>query len=186
MIDKNRLIEILSRLGESLDSPAKICIFGSGATILEGQDGRQTQDIDIWRNQSSVDLGALQRACKNAGILFSPDGDVPPDAEYLKIVRPGVVRLPESFPLEVKEVFGRLEVVTPPMSLIAALKLARGTEVDLEDAAWVIKSRLCTIDDVKAWAYKIPDEVLSETSLENVTFVKLLLDREGYGSTSPP
>lgn len=174
MIDRNRLRDILASIGSSLTVPTKICLIGSGATLLMGQDDRQTPDIDVWKNRSSIDMIALKKACEDAGILFDPRSEDIGNSEYIQIVRSGVVSLPDDFPLENSESYGLLEVVTPPISLIAALKLARGNETDLQDSAWIVNNRLAEIDDIRQWAEKIPDPFLSGGSVENIMILELL------------
>ena len=39
-------------------------------------------------------------ACQDAGLLFDPKGELDPDAVYVQIVQPGVVKLPTEFKLD--------------------------------------------------------------------------------------
>jgi hypothetical protein len=174
MIDKDTLLERLSRIGESIKAPMRICIIGSGASLLAGQPSRATPDIDVWRDASEIDIGAFRSGCLDAGLLFDPAGEVPDDAEYVQIVRTGVVSLPKDFPVGITETFGNLQVFTPPLGLIAALKLARGSETDFEDAAWIIDAGHATVAEIREWSSRIPDGPLSEASLENVVILELI------------
>jgi hypothetical protein len=178
MIDRETLLDRLSAIGEALDRPAKICLIGSGATLFAGQDSRQTPDIDVWRPSSDFDLMAFRKACLSAGLLFDPTGHVPDGVEYIQLIREGVVSLPHDFPIGSKETFGNLEVFIPPLSLIAALKLARGSESDLADAAWIVKSQAVSLSEIKDWSNAIPNQQLSETSLDNIVILELILSQD--------
>lgn len=118
--------------------------------------------------------------------MFDPKGAVPDDKEYLQIVRSGIVSLPEEFPVGFSETFGNLEVFTPPLALVAALKLARGSESDLHDATWIVQNKLASVDEIRDWSGKIPDRGLSETAVENVVILEVtLVAPEGDTSWEP-
>ena len=94
MIDRDRLHDILSAIGKELRKPARLTLIGSAASIISGQGGRQTPDIDVWRPASDFDAEDFRNACEKAGILYDPKGQIGDEDEYIQIVRPGIVSLP--------------------------------------------------------------------------------------------
>jgi hypothetical protein len=47
MIDRAKIEQILMEIGRHLRRPSTIVIVGSTASMLSGQDDRQTPDIDV-------------------------------------------------------------------------------------------------------------------------------------------
>ena len=129
-IDRARLMSILDALGQKLSKPTTICLIGSSPGILRGQPERQSAGIDIWRPASAYDETDLRRACRESGILFDRKGELDPDAIYLQVVAPGIVKLPEDFKFDILGQYGALEVAMPKPALLSAAKLARGQARD--------------------------------------------------------
>jgi hypothetical protein len=173
--DRKRLMEIFETLGGTLAKPTTICVIGSSPGIASGQPERQTPDIDVWRQGSSYDESAFRKACEQAGVLFDPRGQhLDPEEIYVQIVRKGIVNLPPAFEVELVGEFGNLRVVMPDPSLLVAAKLARGTPRDIEDAAWWMRERALTVDDVRRAIGALPDPVQRETATENVVLLELV------------
>jgi hypothetical protein len=86
-------MRIFDALGQKLTRPATICVIGSSPGIVSGQPDRQSAGIDIWRQRSAYDETELRRGCQELGLLFDPKGELDPDAIYLQVVRPGIVKL---------------------------------------------------------------------------------------------
>jgi hypothetical protein len=173
--DRKRLMEIFEALGGALAKPTTICVIGSSPGIALGQPERQTPDIDVWRQESSYDESAFQKACEQAGVLFDPRGEhLDPDVIYVQVIRKGIVNLPPGFGVELVGEFGSLRVVMPDPSLLVAAKLARGTPRDVEDAAWWMRERALTADDIRRSIGALPDPVQRETASENVVLVELV------------
>jgi transcriptional regulator with XRE-family HTH domain len=179
VIEKATLEGLLAALGETLAEPTTLCIVGSAAAILLGQPERQTPDIDIWGPESDFDIGALRRACAQAGLLYDPRGEVDPGAVYLQILRPGITMFPEHFAAERIGRFGKLTLVMPPPVLIVATKLARGLESDIEDAAWWMRERDLSIAAVEAAIALIPQADNREAARENLILIHLVA--KGHG-----
>jgi hypothetical protein len=174
-VDRNRLVQIFEEIGKSLTTPATICLIGSSPGIASGQPDRQSMDIDVWNQRSAFDQTEFRKACQAAGVLFDPKGEVDPDAVYVQIVRPGVVRLPPEFEVEVLGQYGNLTVAMPPPALLSAAKLARGDERDIEDVAWWIKERALTLDDIREAVGTLPDHHQREVADGNMVLVGLFV-----------
>lgn len=173
-IEKGTAENLLSAIGNYLVEPTTICIVGSTAAILLGQLERQTPDINVWGPESDFDIGALKRACEQAGMLYDPRGEIDPDAVYMQILRPGITMFPEHFPVEKIGRFGNLTVVMPPPELIVATKLARGLDSDVEDAAWWIRERNLSVETIDDAIARIPQPANQEAARDNLILVQLV------------
>ena len=173
-IDCARLVSILDALGQKLSKPTTICIIGSSPGILRGQPDRQSADIDIWRPASAYDETDLRRACQEQGILFDSKGELDPDAIYLQVVAPGIVKLPEDLPVDILGQYGALTVAMPAAALLSAAKQVRGEPRDVEDVAWWIKEQALDLSDIRAAIGLLPDGTQRENAQENIVFVELL------------
>ncbi|MET4356392.1 hypothetical protein ABIC08_006355 [Bradyrhizobium sp. RT9b] len=173
--DRKRLMEIFEALGDTLAKPTTICVIGSSPGIASGQPERQAPYIDVWRQESSYDESTFRRACEQAGVLFDPRGEhLDPEEIYVQVVRKGIVNLPPGFEVESVGEFGNLRVVMPDPSLLVAGKLARGMPRDVEDAAWWMRERALTADDIRRAIGALPDPIQRETASENVVLAELV------------
>ena len=177
-IDRDRLATVFTGIGAALKLPASLCLIGSAPAIHCGQPGRQTQDIDVWGPQSDFDPGDLAQACRSAGVLFNPVGETGPDDIYLQIVRPGVVVLPAHFEPEVLARFGKLTVAMAPPAILAASKLTRAAERDLDDIVWWLRTRKIGLNEVEAAISRLPGEMNRETAAENMIIVRLIAGKD--------
>ena len=69
--------------------------------------------------------------------------------------------------------FGHLVVARPPTELIVASKLSRGSETDLEDAAWRVANAGLSLQAVAKAIRELPRNADRETADENLVFLKL-------------
>jgi hypothetical protein len=173
-IDRARVLTIFEALGARLSEPTTLCLIGSTPAILLGQDERQTQDIDVWHPASDYDAGELARACRDLGVLFDPKSELDPEAIYIQIVRPGIVSLPTPIELEVLERFGYLTVAMPAPAMIAAAKLTRASERDIEDVTWWIRYRALDPDAIEQAIGALPRAIDRETARDNMVIVRLV------------
>ena len=111
-------------------------------------------------------------------LLYDPKGELDPDAIYLQVVQPGIVKLPEDFAVEILGRYGALTVGMPAPALLSAAKLARGEARDIEDIAWWIKERALKLDDIRAAIGSLPDPSQRATAQENIVFVELVVAAE--------
>jgi hypothetical protein len=174
-IDRKHLIQILEALGEKLKKPTTICLIGSSPGIASGQPDRQSLAIDVWHQASAYDETELRKACIDLDLLFDPKEELSPDAIYLQIVRPGVVKLPEAFDVEVLGQYGNLKVVMPIPALLSAAKLVRGDARDVEDVAWWIKERSLDLEEIRTAVGTLPDASQRESATENIVLVELVV-----------
>ena len=176
-INREKLREILTRMGQALKRPTALCLIGSAPGILAGQMDRNTADIDVWRPMSKYTDDDLEAACAEAGLRFDPKGDVDDDDIYIQIVEPGIVALPENFEPYVAATFGNLDIVIPPASAIAASTLVRASPQDVEDIGWWMRHRALTVDEIAAAIRQISVPSDRETAMENLVYVRLLEKR---------
>lgn len=174
-IDAAHINEIFSRLGQALRKPAHLCLIGSTPGIATGQSDRQTPDIDVWHASSAYDPGDLADACRASGILFNPHDDIDAESIYIQIIRPGIVALPREFEMETIGVFGNLTVKMPYPELLAAAKLVRGSEIDIDDIVWWINQRGFDISDIELAVSRLPRENHRETAKENLVLAQLVV-----------
>ena len=177
-IDRNRLIQIFEALGQKFTKPTTVCLIGSSPGIVSGQPDRQSPDIDVWRQESSYDETEFRKACQDLDVLFDPRGELDPDAIYVQIVRPGIVKLPAGFGVEVLGQYGSLTVVMPEPALLSAAKLVRGHPRDVEDVAWWVKERALSLDEIRAAVGSLPDSSHREAAGENIVLVELIVADE--------
>lgn len=178
-IDAEKIVSIFEKLGQHLQTPTVLCLIGSTPGIASGQVARQTPDMDVWFPRSEFDVSDLSKACAEAGILFNPTGEIDPDSIYIQIVRrSGIVDLPDNFAPESIGRFGNLTVVMPPPEYLAAAKLVRGSETDIEDVVWWIRQRGLDRSDIEQAISTFPNESDRENATENLTFVQLVSGRD--------
>lgn len=173
-LDRAQVLAIFEALGAKLSQPTTLCLIGSTPAIMLGQDGRQTQDIDIWHPASHYDTGELARICCEIGVLFDPTGDLDPDMVYLQIMRPGMVSLPSDIAPESIARFGNLTITMPPPALIAARKLTRASERDIEDVVWWVRQRALDTADLAEAIEALPRAIDREIARDNMVFIKLI------------
>jgi hypothetical protein len=173
-LDRERVLRLFEELGERLAVPATLCLIGSTPAIATGQPGRQTADIDIWHARSEYDAGDLARACRELNVLYDPRGEIAADAIYVQVVRPGIVALPLDFDLETIGRFGKLTVAMPPPQVIAAAKLVRGSNVDIEDVVWWSRQRNLTPADIEASIDRLPSATDREAASGNALILRLI------------
>jgi hypothetical protein len=177
-IDPTRLMQIFDELGKRLVAPSTICLIGSSPGIVSGQADRQSMDIDVWRPRSTFDDTEFRRACQEAGLLFDPKGELDPEAVYVQIVQPGIVKLPADFKLDILGRYGALTVAMPEPALLSAAKLVRGDPRDIEDVAWWVKERALDLDAIRAAVSALPDASQREVAGGNVILVELIVTKE--------
>ncbi len=177
-IDRDRLVKIFGELGQKLAKPTTICVIGSSPGIVSGQPDRQSAVIDVWRQRSVYDETEFRRACQELGLLYDPKGELDPDAVYVQIVQPGIVKLPLDFKVEILGRYGNLTVAMPDPALLSAAKLVRGDPRDIEDVAWWVKERAFDLDEIRAAIDSLPDVTQRETAGENIFLVELVVANE--------
>jgi len=148
-IDKAELKALLEKIDSGLDSEQTICLIGSGATILLGQEARATEDLDVWAQASRISVPSFRVAIEEAGMEFDPKDEFP-SLPYVQIVHPGIVQVPGydprartwlKKPEQVIWQGRKLTVTCPPGEALIASKLVRGSERDFEDCLWIMAAQ---------------------------------------------
>ena len=182
MLDLESLRGVLERIDRNLKEDASVCLIGSAATILLGQPGRGTEDLDAWAHASRFREDALRSAVQAAGLAFDPKEEFP-EGLYLQVVHPGIVQVPGYDPVEHRW-FGqevvvawqgeRLTVTVPPPEAIVASKLVRGDERDLEDCLWLMAARDVDAEAVLRAVRQMPRRARedAESNLEILSLMK--------------
>ncbi len=174
--------DVLERMDRNLEEDASVCLIGSAATILLGQPGRGTDDLDAWARASRFREEALRSAVEAAGLAFDPKEEFP-EEPYLQVVHPGIVQVPGYDPAE-RKWFGqaeevvwkgeRLTVTVPPPEAIVASKLVRGDDRDLEDCLWLMAARQVDAEAVMRAVRQMPRQARedAEGNLELLSMMK--------------
>lgn len=182
MLDLSSLTGVLERMDQNLDEDASLCLIGSAATILLGQPGRGTEDLDAWARASRFREEALRSAVEAAGLAFDPKEEFPGEP-YLQVVHPGIVQVPGYDPVEHRW-FGQeeevvwqgehLTVTVPPPEAIMASKLVRGDDRDLEDCLWLMAAREIDAEAVLRAVRQMPRRARedAEGNLEILSLMK--------------
>ncbi len=180
-LNGKELASLLRRFDANMESPGTICLIGSGATILLGQPTRQTDDIDVWARASRVKLDDLRRAVEASGLGFDPKDEFPA-LPYLQVVHPGIVQVP-GWDAEKREWLGeperevwkgeRLTVTVPPPRIIAASKLVRGDDRDLEDCLWLMAAHGVGAQEIMAAIKGLPRDP-REKATDNLDILKMM------------
>jgi hypothetical protein len=178
-IDREHLARIFDELGKNLITPTTICVIGSSPGIISGQPDRQSQEIAVWRPGSKYDETDFRRVRRNLGIVFDPKGQLEPNAIYVQIIQPGVVKLPPDYIVEVLGQYGTLTVTMPQPALLLAAKLVRGDQRDIEDIAWWVKEHALDLKEIRAAIGSFPDSFDREAAGENIVLVELFIADKG-------
>ena len=175
---------VIERLDDALDRPQTICVIGAAAVLSLGHASRQTGEIDVWRPASSINDRALARAGKAAGIAIDNRTDLP-DGVYLQIIRPGVVQLPPfvdglwaTGDANVTVWEGdKLRVEAAPAAVIAAAKLVRAEDRDLDDCIFLIRSNQTSRGSILRAIHAIQDPGAIGMAEENIVLLDVMASR---------
>lgn len=157
----------LVRIGGALKKPARITVIGSVLSMSMGQGGRETGDVDIWRQTSCFDPSDFRQACESAGVSFNPKGYVVPDSLYVQLVDPDIVHLGEFKDLTEVQRYGNLTVDRPPIENIIASKMVRGEGRDYDDSVFLMQRCRLDADRVRQAIESIDDFFSRESAMEN-------------------
>jgi hypothetical protein len=166
------LRESLGRLDAALAEPARLCVYGSAAFMLLGQDDRFSVDVDVAGPYSSVNERALATAAERIGLPINPPEDFTGDhLEWVSSLRLCLAAPSEAAPVVLWQ-GERLTVFTlPPADLIAS-RLIRYDPTDQADIQFLlIQSRLRFLQVAEALD-RLPapfrDDALVRENLENL------------------
>ena len=137
------LREHLKRLDAALSEPASLCVYGSAAVMLMGEEDRFSVDIDIAGPYSKVNERALAAAAEQVGLPVNPPEDFP--ADHIEWVGP--TRLCLAAPAAENAVVlwqgKNLALFTLPPADLVASRLIRYDPTDQADIQFLlIQSRV--------------------------------------------
>ncbi len=166
------LREHLARLDTALSEPARLCVYGSAALMLMGQDDRFSVDIDVAGPYSTVNERALATAAQEARLPVNPPEDFAGDhIEWM-----GNARLCLAPPSPDNAVVlwqgGHLTVFTlPPADLIAS-RLIRYDPTDQADIQFLVTQARVQFEHIVEAVGRLPrafrDDALVRENIENL------------------
>jgi hypothetical protein len=166
------LREHLARLDAALGEPARLCIYGSAAVMLMGEEDRFSVDVDIAGPYSTVNERALAAAARQIGLPVNPPEDFP--ADHLEWVGP--TRLCLAAPSAENAVVlwhGSNQTVftLPPADLVAS-RLIRYDPTDQADIQFLVANCRVRFEDIAQAADRLPvpfrDDALVRENLKNL------------------
>lgn len=184
-LDWPALEDVLVRLGEALERPATLTIIGSAVCMNLGLPDRMTMDVDVWKKDSTFDLGDLKRACERIGITFDPKGFDEPESVYIQMVEPGIVQLGTYTETEPVLRTGRLEIRRPPIANVIASKMVRGEARDFDDSAFLVAKCAVDWEQIESAVASIKNVTARECAMENLTLLRLVLSPQPIPACRP-
>ncbi|MEA3452426.1 MAG: DUF6036 family nucleotidyltransferase [Bacteroidota bacterium] len=126
---KEDFIRLFEEIDNNLVTDAEICIYGSAAFILLGQDDRTSLDIDIAAPYSNVNFKDLSQAIQKAGYEINPDFT---DRAHIEWIVGNRLCLSEPLPESTIILWSgdKLIIETLPEPDLIASKLIRYDEID--------------------------------------------------------
>ena len=162
----------LERLDAALGEPAKLCIYGSAALMLMGEEDRFSVDVDIAGPYSTVNERALAAAAQQIGLPVNPPEDFP--ADHIEWVGPTRLCLaaPSSETAVVLWQGGMLIVFTLPPADLVASRLIRYDPTDQADIQFLMIHSRVRFEDVAQAVERLPtafrDDPLVRENLDNL------------------
>ena len=165
------LREHLARLDGALSEPARICVYGSAALMLMGEEDRFSVDVDVAGPYSTVNEVALTAAAQRIGLPVNPPEDFPGD--HIEWVGPA--RLCLAVPSREDAVAlwqgSRLTVFTVPPADLIASRLIRYDPTDQADIQFLVTQFRVGYEDVAQGVDRLPavfrDDALVRENLVN-------------------
>ncbi len=157
------LREHLERLDTVLSEPARLCIYGSAAVMLMGEEDRFSMDIDVAGPYSQVNERSLAEAALKIGLPVNPAVDFPGD--HIEWVGPGRLCLvpPSSVSAVVLWQGKQLTIFTlPPADLIAS-KLIRYDPTDQADIQFLMIHTRTKFEDAAQAVERLPDSFRNDS-----------------------
>jgi hypothetical protein len=166
------LREHLARLDAALGEPARLCIYGSAALMLLGEEDRFSVDVDIAGPYSTVNERALAAAARQIGLPVNPPEDF--SADHLEWVGP--VRLCLAAPSAENAVVlwqgSSLTVFTLPPADLVASRLIRYDPTDQADIQFLLIHSRVRFAAVAQAVNRLPvpfrDDALVHENLNNL------------------
>ncbi len=170
-MNSTSLREHLARLDAALSEPGRLCVYGSAALMLMGEEDRFSVDVDVAGSYSVINERALAAAAQQIGLPVNPPADF--GGDHIEWVGPS--RLCLALPSQENVVRlwqgNRLTVFTlPPADLIAS-RLIRYDPTDQADIQFLLTHFPIRFEEVAQAAGRLPaafrDDALVRENLEN-------------------
>ena len=166
------LREHLARLDAALGEPARLCIYGSAAFMLMGEEDRFSVDVDIAGPYSTVNERALAAAARQIGMPVNPPEDFPSD--HIEWVGP--TRLCLAVPSAENAVVlwqgSTLTVFTLPPADLVASRLIRYDPTDQADVQFLLIHSRVRFEEVAQAVNRLPvtfrDDAIVHENLDNL------------------
>ena len=183
-MNRKALFEVFGRIDDALQSPQTLCVIGASAILGYGHPTRQTDDIDVWRPASQVNDRQMARAAGVAGVAID-HGEELPEGIYLQFIEPGIVQLPgyqdgkwATGESNVRLWTGdHLTVEAPPPSIVAAAKLVRAEERDIDDCVYLIRAKGLSEPAIRRAIARMSDPMARETAGGNLVILEVVAAR---------
>jgi len=159
----------LANLDAELPEPARLCVYGSGALMLMGQEDRFSVDLDVAAPYSDANVPALEAAARKIGLPVNPPDDYTGD--YIEWVGPTRLCLAPPHPATSVVLWqgARLTVFTLPPSDLVASRLIRYDPIDQGDIEFLMIHARVRPEDVVQAVGRLPAPFREDTLvLENL------------------
>ena len=171
-VNEQTAMEYFARLDAQVCPGTELLVIGGSAIALLGAKIRVTADIDVALPYSRIVMPDFAEASKRVGFPVDPGFGY--QGVFVELIKPLMLTLPE--PQEGRQIVlftGRnLTVKTCPAADLAASKLYRCGEQDVEDLQCLVQSCGVTFEQVEEAVARLPqrfrDDVLVKENLENL------------------
>lgn len=184
-MNRKDLIEVFERLDDALAASQTLCLIDASAILGFGHSTRQTDDIDVWRPASRINDRQMARAAEAAGVVIDRGTDLS-EGVYIQFIDPGIVQLPAFdgglwATGESKVVLWtgeRLRVEAPPPSIVAAAKLVRAEDRDIDDCVYLVRAKGLSEEVIRRAIEKIADPIAREAAAGNLVILQVVAGRD--------
>ncbi len=150
------LREHLGRLDTALSEPARLCVYGSAALMLMGEEDRFSVDVDVAGPYSKVNERDLAAAALKAGLPVNPPEGF--SGDHIEWVGPArlCLAVPSKDDAVVLWQGSRLTVFTLPAADLVASRLIRYDPTDQADIQFLVAHYRVRFEDVAQGVGRLP------------------------------
>ena len=155
-MNSTSLREHLARLDAALNEPARLCIYGSAALMLMGEEDRFSVDLDVAGPYSTVNEAGLETAARQIGLPVNPPEDF--SGDHIEWVGPARLCLAEPSRENAVVLWqgSRLTLFTLPPSDLIASRLIRYDPTDQTDIQFLLVQFRLRFEDVAEAVDRLP------------------------------
>jgi len=171
-MDATTLRQYLARLDAALPEPVRLCIYGSAAWMLLGEEGRFSLDMDVAGPYSMANERMLAETAQAIGWPVNPAAEFSED--HIEWVGPGRLCLASPRPEDSVVLWqgARLTIFTLPPADLAASRLIRYDPIDQADLQFLMTHTGVGLGDIARAVERLPsafrDDVLVRENLQNL------------------